>query len=90
MNRPFSAQAAAAHTAVWPAFFAALLALGLLVAFHQVVQGAVDQAKLRRQAAALHADADWRCRNAPNLVRRIVLPVVGSTANGPDDCQESK
>ena len=90
MNRPFSFHPAAVHTAVWPAVLAGLLALGLLVAFHQVVQGAVDQAKLRSQAASLHADADWRCRTAPTLVRRIVLPVVGSTANGPDDCQQSK
>ena len=87
MNRPLTAQAAALRTAVWPAVFAALLAVGLLVAFHQVVQGAVDQAKLRRQTAALHAEADWRCRTAPALVRHVGLPVAGLTANGRAGCQ---
>ena len=83
MNRPFSAQAAA----VWPALLATLLAVGLLVAFHQVVQGAVDQAMLRRQTAALHAGVDWRCRTAPALVRNAFLPATGPTANGRAGCQ---
>ena len=87
MNRPLSAQAAALRTAVWPGALAALLVVGLLVAFHQVVQGAVDQAMLRRQTAALHAEADWRCRTAPALVRRVVLPEAGSTADGQAGCQ---
>ena len=87
MNRPLSAQAAALRTTVWPALLAALLAVGLLVAFHQVVQGAVDQAMLRRQSAALHAEADWRCRAAPALVRSALLTAAGPTADGRTGCQ---
>ena len=36
--------------------------LALLLAFHQVVQGAVQQGESRRQAAAALADATWRCK----------------------------
>ncbi len=39
----------------------AVAALGLLLAFSQVVQGGVRQAKLQRQASAAHQDALWRC-----------------------------
>ena len=88
MNRPLlSAQASALRTSVWPVALAALLVVGLLVTFHQVVQGAVDQAMLRRQAAAQHAEADWQCRTAPAQVRSVVLTQAGSTTNGRAGCQ---
>jgi hypothetical protein len=48
----------------WRLAALALIApLGLLVTFHHVVQRAVEQGVLRRQAAAVHADAAWRCRD---------------------------
>ena len=53
------------RVAVWPAILAALAGLGLLLAFYQVVRGAVDQAALRRQAVAVQADASWRCQWLP-------------------------
>ena len=50
---------------LWPGILAALAGLGLLLAFYQVVRGAVDQAALRRQSVVLQADATWRCQLAP-------------------------
>ena len=46
----------------WPAVLASVAILVLLVAFDQVVRGAVIQSELRRQAAAVHAEAAWRCK----------------------------
>jgi len=43
------------------AVLATLALLGLLLAFHQVVLGAVQQGELRRKATAMQADAAWRC-----------------------------
>jgi len=40
---------------------ATLAGLGLLLAFHQVVLGAVQQGDLRRKATAIQAEAAWRC-----------------------------
>ena len=51
---------------LWPGILAALAGLGLLLAFYQVVRGAVDQAALRRQVVAHQADAIWRCQRAPD------------------------
>ena len=53
------------RVAVWSGILAALAGLGLLLAFYQVVRGAVDQAALRRQSVVLQADATWRCQLAP-------------------------
>jgi hypothetical protein len=50
---------------VWPGLLATLIVLGMLMAFHQVVRGAVQQGELRQQAIATHAAATWRC-NALN------------------------
>jgi len=58
---------------VTPPFLAGLLAVatsaGLLVTFHQVVSGSVQQGDLRRQASTALADATWRCNalRAPTL-----------------------
>ena len=54
----------ALRAAVWSGILAALAVLGLLLAFYQVVLDVVDQAALRRQAMALHADTTWRCQEA--------------------------
>jgi hypothetical protein len=50
-----------AATIAAPRILAALAAVGLLVAFHQVVRGAVQQGELRRLASAVHAEAVWHC-----------------------------
>ena len=47
------------------AILATLAMLGLLLAFHQVVLGAVQQGELRRKATAMQADAAWRCNAMP-------------------------
>lgn len=54
----------------WQGIVSTLAILGLLLAFHQVVQGAVQQGKLRGQAAALHAEATWRCNTLQDLPAR--------------------
>jgi len=47
--------------AAGPPALAALAAVALLVAFHDVVRGAVRNGELRRVATAVHADTVWRC-----------------------------
>jgi hypothetical protein len=51
----------AMRASVWPGTLAALAIVGLLLAFHQVVRGAVEQGELRRKATAMQAEAVWRC-----------------------------
>lgn len=46
---------------VWRALMAVLAIGGLLLAFHQVVSGAVQQSELRRRADASQAQAAWLC-----------------------------
>jgi hypothetical protein len=46
---------------VWQVLLGALCALGLLVAFYQVVHDGVQQSQLRHRAAAAMADGVWRC-----------------------------
>ena len=46
---------------VWSGVLATLALFGLLLAFHQVVSGAVQQGELRRTANAMQAQATWRC-----------------------------
>ena len=46
---------------LWPALLAALLAIGLLLAFGHVVQEGVQQGQSRREAEARIADSRWRC-----------------------------
>lgn len=52
---------------IWPAMLGGLMILSLLLAFHQVVQGAVEQGELRHKATAVHAEATWRCNILPGL-----------------------
>ena len=46
---------------LWSTVIASVAVLGLLLAFHQVVSGAVLNGKARQQVAAAQADAAWRC-----------------------------
>jgi hypothetical protein len=52
---------AAVRSPAWPTAFAALIVVFLLLAFHQVVRGAVHQGELLRMATASHSEAAWRC-----------------------------
>ena len=53
------------QTPVWSIILGSLIILGMLLAFHQVVHGAVQQGELRHKANALHAEATWRCKILP-------------------------
>jgi hypothetical protein len=57
----------AVRAPIWPSILAALLILGMLLAFHQVVSGAVEQSELRAKATAMQAAATWRCRTLRGL-----------------------
>jgi hypothetical protein len=46
---------------------ACLLMLGMLLAFHAVMSGAVQQAASRQQTLAAHAEATWRCKTLRGL-----------------------
>lgn len=52
---------AGARSPLWPGILAALIIFGMLLAFHQVVLGVVQQSELRHKASAMHAEATWRC-----------------------------
>ncbi len=49
---------------------AALIILGMLMAFYTVVSKAVQQGEIRRQASAHQAVAVWRCKMLPDLSAR--------------------
>lgn len=49
---------------LWPRLLASLVILGMLLTFHQVVRGAVQQGELLRKASALQTEANWRCNSA--------------------------
>ena len=53
------------HSPVWLALLASLVILSMLIAFHQVVHGAVQQGQLRHTANALQAGAIGRCNMLP-------------------------
>lgn len=65
----------------WPGLVAALALLGLLLAFHQVVSGAVQKGELRRTLAATQAD-DASYRNAARGPRARRLPEESNNATG--------
>lgn len=52
------------HSRPTPTLVALVLIASLLLAFYQVVSGAVRQAETRHQVSAAQADAAWRC-NTP-------------------------
>ena len=74
------------RSAAWSRFAGTLAILGLVVTFHQVVRGAVQQGEVRRQATAAHAEAVWRCRTLRGQGVRVdcllrlnsVLPTVAA------------
>jgi hypothetical protein len=56
---------------VWPGALAALLILGLLLGFHQVVRDAVRQGEALRMTAASRAEAVWRCNTLTRTRLRV-------------------
>ena len=54
-----------------PTLVALVVIVSLLLAFYQVVSGAVQQAEARRQAAAVEADATWRCNSQSAAPQRM-------------------
>jgi hypothetical protein len=62
----------------WPLIAAILALLGMLLIFHYVVRGSLQQSELRHQAEALHARAIWRCNN---LQGRVVSDMCLSRVN---------
>ena len=52
----------ALRSPVWPGILVSLTILALLLAFHQIVRGGVQQGEMRRVAVAMHAEALWRCK----------------------------
>jgi hypothetical protein len=65
--------------AVWhPAVLGAIGVLVLLASFAHVVQQAVVNGALQREADARHADASWRCRALPDAdLRARCLSALG-------------
>lgn len=54
-----------------PALVALVVIASLLLAFYQVVSGAVRQAETRRQVLAAQADAAWRCNTQLTAQQRL-------------------
>jgi hypothetical protein len=70
---------------LWQAILAVLAALGLLLAFHQVVLGAVQQGELRRKASAMQAEAASRCNALTGTrSRETCLMQLNATPAGRD------
>jgi len=68
----------------WPALFGWLTIVALLLAFHQVVRGAVQQGEVLRMAAATHADAVWRCNALRgNRMRETCLAQLNAPPRDP-------
>lgn len=70
---------------VWPGLMvalAALAALALLLAFHQVVSGGVRQAADRQIAATTLANTAWRCQSLidQGLREACLAPTLPATA----------
>jgi hypothetical protein len=59
---------------------AGVAAMALLLAFGQVVRTGVNQAGARRAAAAIQADAAWRCQVALGQGLRTACQPAGSAA----------
>jgi hypothetical protein len=69
----------------WHAILAMLAGLCLLLAFHQVVLGAVQQGELRRKATAMQAEAASRCNALSGTrSREICLLQLNATPTGRD------
>jgi hypothetical protein len=61
---------ASTRSALAPALLGALAVFALLLAFQQVVQGAVTQGAKRRDATAQHDRVTWRCKAMPSRQER--------------------
>ena len=59
------------RTSPAPTLVALVVIVSLLMAFYQVVSGAVQQAEARRHAAAVQADATWRCNTQSAAPQRM-------------------
>lgn len=53
------------HPPVWLSILGTLVILAMLITFHQVVRGAVQQGQLRQKAISLQAGAIGRCTILP-------------------------
>ncbi|MDP2368273.1 hypothetical protein [Rhodoferax sp.] len=60
----------AQRVSVWQCAAVSLVVLGLLVAFHQVVSGVVEQAALQRQSLARNTTETLRCKALPGQPAR--------------------
>ena len=70
----------------WRGALAALILVGLLLAFHQVVRSGVRQGELRREMTALHSAAALRCNEVQGrLVRDSCLNKLNAS---PSDAAE--
>ena len=68
-----------AYARFWALAVAALALLGLLLAFHEVVRGAVLQGEQRRAAVAAIELATWRCSTQPRAtLRSSCLAALGA------------
>lgn len=67
----------------WLGIAMTLTSVALLVAFEQAVRGGVRQGEMRRQAVAVRADAQWRCKalRGPRA-RDDCLAQLDSTSRG--------
>lgn len=52
---------AAVLSPLWLGLLGSLMIMGMLLTFHQVVHGAVQQGELRHKATAAYVEASWRC-----------------------------
>lgn len=50
------------RSAAWPGIVMTLVIIGLVLAFDQVVSGAVEWGETRVKATAMQAEAAWRCK----------------------------
>ena len=66
--RPWRPKPAARLGPLWPGIAGISIILALLLSFHQVVQGAVEQSAERHIASALLASATRECKALPSLV----------------------
>lgn len=69
----------------WPRIAATVAGIALLIAFQQVVRAGVQQGDARRQAVAVRADAEWRCKALRKLSARVdcLLQLDASSSKGP-------
>lgn len=63
-------RAARRHPLGWVAAAVVMLAAALIATLYSVLLHTVLQSDRRRQEAAVHADAHWRCHNERSLAQR--------------------